>query len=119
MLRVIFVKVPEEVLVERVAGRLICRKCGKVYHKAFNPPPSPTVCDAGGQCDLYQRDDDLEDIVMNRIQVYNRQTMPLIEYFEKRGFLTIVDGTQSIDQVSRDILASLSEEVPSPQPGGC
>ncbi|HUF40083.1 MAG TPA: adenylate kinase [Anaerolineales bacterium] len=113
-LQVVFIRVPEPVLVERIAGRVICRKCGKVFHKSFNPPPSPPeVCEAGGEHDLFQREDDRVDIVSNRIRVYNEQTMPLIEFFDQRGYLVVVDGTQEIEMVTAAIMQGLVEDVPS------
>lgn len=109
-LQVVFIKVPEEVLVERITGRLMCRKCGKVYHKIFNPPPEPPVpCEKGGECDFFERDDDEVRIVSNRIRVYNEQTMPLIEFFDRKGLLTVVNGTRSIEEVTADVMKSLLE----------
>ena len=111
-LQVIFVQVPERVLVERITGRIMCRKCGRVYHRVFNPPPSsPIPCDKGGECDFYERDDDEVAIVSNRIRVYNEQTMPLIEFYRKQGRLVIVDGDRGINKVTEDILSSLVEDV--------
>ena len=111
-LQVVFVTVPEEVLLERITGRVMCRKCGKVYHRVFNPPPSPPVpCDKGGECDFYERDDDEVQIVANRIRVYNEQTMPLIEFFEKQDLLTVVRGDRGIELVTEDILKSLIEGI--------
>ncbi len=113
-LQVVFIKVPEPVLVDRIAGRLVCRKCGKVYHKSFNPPPVPPAdCEAGGVHDLFQREDDSVELVLKRIRVYNEQTMPLIEYFGKRGYLVVVDGTLGIEPVTAAILQGLVEDVPS------
>jgi adenylate kinase len=110
-LQVIFIKVPEEVLVDRITGRILCKKCGKVYHKIFNPPPSPPVpCDKGGECEFFTRDDDNVAIVSNRIRVYHAQTMPLVEFFDQRGFLMVVDGTRGIEEVSADILNRLRED---------
>jgi adenylate kinase len=113
-LQVIFIQVPEPVLVDRIAGRLVCRKCGEVYHKSFNPPPEPAApCKAGGTHDLFQREDDSAELVLKRIEVYNEQTMPLIEYFKQRGYLTVVDGSLGIEQVTEAILKGLMENVPS------
>jgi adenylate kinase len=109
-LQVIFIKVPEEVLVDRITGRILCRKCGKVYHKIFNPPPAPPEpCEKGGECDFYTRDDDNAEIVSNRIRVYHAQTMPLVEFFDQRGYLMVVDGTRGIEEVSADILKRLKD----------
>lgn len=110
-LRVVFIKVPEQELVERLSGRILCRKCGRVYHQKFNPPGSPQACEKGGTCDLHQRDDDRVEIVRNRIRVYNEQTIPLLTYFQDRGLLSVVDGTQEIGQVTADLLDAL-EGVP-------
>jgi adenylate kinase len=103
-----FIKVPDEVLVERLAGRWTCRSCGAVYHQKFNPPQQAGVCDECGSHDLYQRDDDKEETVKNRIKVYYRQTMPLIEYYQAAGALIEIDGTQSIERVTVDLLAALA-----------
>lgn len=111
-LQVVFIRVPAEVLVERITGRLMCRKCGKVYHKIFNPPPeTPEPCEKGGTCEFYERDDDEVAIVSNRIRVYNEQTMPLIEYFDQHGLLAVVNGTRSIEEVTADIMKSLLEDA--------
>lgn len=103
-----YIKVPEEVLVERLTGRWTCRSQGHVYHEKFNPPATPGVCDVDGS-ELYQRDDDKAETVINRIRVYLSQTMPLIEYYQQEGVLLEVDGTQPIDQVSQDLLTALSK----------
>lgn len=109
-LQVIFIKVDENVLVERIMGRVVCRKCGKVYHRKYNPPPSPQApCKAGGMHDLEQRKDDEEEIITNRIRVYNNQTAPLIDYFERGAYLTVVDGCLTIEEVSGAILDGLLE----------
>lgn len=111
-LNVIFIKVPEEIIVERISGRVICKDCGQVFHRKFNPPPSPPGnCEFGGQCDFYQRDDDRAEIVSNRILVYHEQTMPLLKFFEKKGLLDVLDGTQAIEDVTRNVLEILSEKT--------
>jgi adenylate kinase len=99
-----YIKVPEDVLIERLTGRWTCRSCGAVYHMVFNPPNVNGVCDQCGSRDLYQREDDKEETVKNRIKVYYKQTMPLIEYYQSKGALVEIDGTKSIEQVTRDLL---------------
>ena len=101
-----YIKVPEEVLIERLAGRWTCRAQGHVFHAKYNPPKQAGVCDVDGS-DLYQREDDKAETVINRIHVYFEQTLPLIEYYRKAGLLREVDGTQSIDLVSAELLAAL------------
>ena len=100
-------EVPDEELVERISGRLMC-KCGASYHKAFNPPEKEGICDACG-AEIYQRADDTADAVQNRLDVYKKQTQPLIEYYDETGILRTIDGTRDIDEVFEDIKAILSE----------
>lgn len=105
-----YIKVPEEVLIERLTGRWTCRAQGHVFHEKHNPPAQPGVCDQDGS-ELYQRDDDKAETVINRIQVYFAQTMPLIEYYQRAGALLEIDGAQSIDQVSTELLDRLSARI--------
>ncbi len=102
-----YIRVPEQVLVERLTGRWTCRAQGHVFHQKFNPPQQAGVCDFDGS-ELYQRDDDKAETVTNRIQVYFAQTMPLIDYYRKAGLLIEVDGVKSIENVTADMLAALS-----------
>lgn len=102
-----YIKVPEDVLVERLTGRWTCRAQGHVFHAKFNPPQQAGVCDFDGS-ELYQRDDDKAETVLNRIQVYFKQTMPLIAYYREQGSLREIDGAQPIEKVSEALLAELS-----------
>jgi adenylate kinase len=99
-----YIAVPDEVLVDRVSGRRLCRVCGEAYHVKFNPPKRPGVCDNDGG-ELYQRDDDKPETVRKRLQVYWEQTSPLIDYYRDRGVLVEVDGDQPIDAVAADLRA--------------
>jgi adenylate kinase len=101
-----YINVPENVLIERLTGRWTCRKSGHVFHEKFNPPAQPGVCNIDGS-ELYQRDDDKAETVSNRIQVYLEQTQPLIEYYRQRGVLVEIDGTESIERVTGDLLAAV------------
>lgn len=103
-----YINVPDAVLIERLTGRWTCRTQGHVYHEKFSPPKQAGICDIDGS-ELYQRDDDKAETVMRRIRVYLEQTMPLIQYYQQRGVLLEVDGTQSIEQVSADLLAGLAK----------
>ena len=108
LLRVLFIKVPEEILVERISGRIICEACGQVNHLTFNPPAHELdPCPIGGEHKFYQREDDSSDIVTNRIRIYQNRTMPLLKYFEEEGSLVVVDGTQEISKVTADLVAAL------------
>jgi adenylate kinase len=103
-----YVAVPDEVLVDRVSGRRLCRTCGESYHVKFNPPQQPGVCDKDGG-ELYQRDDDKPETVRKRLKVYWEQTSPLIDHYRDLGVLVEVDGDQSIDAVTEDLRAALAE----------
>lgn len=104
-----YIKVDAEVLVERLSGRWTCRAQGHVFHEKYKPPETPGVCDFDGS-ELYQREDDEAETVKNRIQVYFKQTMPLIEYYRQAGTLVEINGDQPIEQVSQEILGSLKKE---------
>jgi len=101
-----YIHVPAEVLIERLGGRWTCPTCGHVYHEKYNPPQAAGKCDKDGST-LIQREDDKAATVENRIRVYTAQTSPLIEYYRQKGLLAEVDGTQSIEQVSQDILKAI------------
>lgn len=103
------INVPSEVLVERLGGRWTCRAQGHVYHQLYNPPKETGKCDIDGS-ELYQRDDDKPETVANRIRVYLAQTSPLIEYYQKRGLLAEIDGTQEISAVTADLLAAIRKD---------
>ena len=103
-----YISVPADVLIERLGGRWTCPVCGKVYHEKFNPPRTAGVCDVDG-AKLIQRDDDKAETVERRIRVYMDQTSPLIEYYRGKGLLVEVDGTKSIDDVSKEILTAIKK----------
>lgn len=105
-----YIKVPEDVLVERLTGRWTCRAEGHVFHEKFNPPRKAGICDFDGS-ELYQRDDDKAETVIRRIRVYLEQTMPLINYYQERHKLLEIDGTQSIEKVGEDIMDALSAVI--------
>ncbi|MBS4537335.1 adenylate kinase [Clostridium sp. D2Q-11] len=104
--RVINIQVSKDSLVERAVGRRICKDCGATYHIKFNPPTIPGKCDVCGG-ELYQRDDDTEETVSKRIEVYQKQTSPLINYYEEKDILANIDGQQDIDKVFDDIVKVL------------
>jgi adenylate kinase len=100
----ILVDVPDEELVARLSGRRTCRNsaCGSMYHVMFNKPKQEGVCDKCGS-ELYQRDDDQEATIRERLSVYNTQTAPLIDFYEKKGLLRRVKGVGPIDQIFASI----------------
>lgn len=103
---VVSMTVDKEELLQRITGRRTCKGCGKGYHVAFDPPSVPSVCDdCGGE--LFQRDDDHEDTMRKRLDVYELQTSPLVEYYGKAALLRTVDGVGSIDGIQQQILSIL------------
>ncbi len=97
---------PEE-LVKRSAGRRVCPKCESVYHVVSNPPRKPGVCDKCGTA-LVTRPDDREDVVRTRIETYERQTAPLIQYYKERGLLREVYASGVIEEISERVREALS-----------
>ena len=105
--RVLNIHVPAEDLIERAVGRRICKTCGATYHVKFNPTKVEGKCDnCGGE--LYQRKDDNEATMKNRLEVYEASTRPLIDYYAKAGLYTQIDGRQPIDKVTDDLVHVLS-----------
>ncbi|MFZ0445218.1 MAG: adenylate kinase [Bacillus sp. (in: firmicutes)] len=108
---VINIDVDKEILMERLTGRRICKSCGSTYHLIFNPSAVEGVCDrCGGES--YQRTDDNAETVQNRLEVNQKQTMPLLDFYESRGYLRIVNGQQDIRKVFDNLdqlLGSLHE----------
>jgi adenylate kinase len=100
------VDVDKDVLMKRLTGRRTCKGCQQMYNIHFTPPRKENVCDkCGGE--LYQRDDDKEDTIKNRLDVYEAQTAPLIEYYRKKGILKSVPGIGDIDEIFNKIVAIL------------
>ena len=105
--KAVSVAVPNEELIKRLSGRWICRGCQAPFHMVDAPPKESGKCDhCGGE--LYQRDDDNEETVSNRLNVYMNQTAPLIDYYRKQDKLLEVDGNQSVDAVSKEMLSALA-----------
>jgi adenylate kinase len=99
---VINIQVDKEVLMERLTGRRICKNCGATYHLVFNPPSKEGVCDrCGGE--LYQREDDNAETVQNRLDVNIKQTQPLLDFYQDKGYLVNIDGQRDINDVFSEI----------------
>jgi adenylate kinase len=107
---VLDVQVPRDELISRVTGRRLCRACGASYHIKFAPPAVDGVCDkCGGE--LYQRDDDTEATAGKRLEVYDAQTKPLIEYYRNKGLLAGIDGNQPIDAVTAALKEAIEQNL--------
>jgi adenylate kinase len=104
---VISIEVDKGELIKRLTGRRTCRQCGRGYHVIFDPPLNKDLCDKC-QGELYQRDDDNEDTVRNRLDVYDSQTFPLIQYYKEKTLLRSIDGQGSIQQIFDRIAKVLS-----------
>jgi adenylate kinase len=110
----VYVDVPMDVLVDRLAGRWLCRVCQASYHEIFNPPTAPGKCDLDGG-ELYQRSDDRREVVSRRVEVYLRDTLPVVEHYDKLGLLRRIDGNQPIEAVRAELAAAVQarEAVPA------
>lgn len=106
---VIEFRVDDERLVERIAGRFTCAKCGEGYHDLFKQPKKPGICDKCGSIQFKRRADDNPETVRSRLAAYHVQTEPLTDYYAKQGNLAVVDGMAGIDEVARQIDAALQK----------
>ena len=106
---VFYIYVPEDLLVKRLVLRRTCPNCGAMYHLEYNPPKKDNICDKCGT-PLIQRDDDKEDVVRNRLAVYNEKTAVLLDYYRNRGILYKIDGNRSIDEVLQSIVQVIGEQ---------
>jgi adenylate kinase len=99
---VVNINVDKDALMDRLTGRRICKNCGATYHLIFNPPAKQGICD---KCsgELYQRDDDNEKTVSNRLEVNMKQSKPLLEFYSEKGYLVNIDGQKHINEVYGDI----------------
>ena len=112
--KAVAVIVPDEEIVKRISGRRTCAKCNAMYHVAFEPPAKPGVCDkCGGE--LYQREDDAEETVRERLKVFAEATRPLLDYYGRQGVLAQVDGVGPTDEVEKRILSAVNGVAPPPK----
>ncbi|EOT38939.1 adenylate kinase [Enterococcus dispar] len=100
---VVEIHVPSEILVERLAGRYMCRNCGATYHKIFNPTKVEGTCDRCGGHEFYQREDDKPETVKNRLAVNIKSSEPILSYYKDQGLLQSIDGDRDIDAVFADV----------------
>jgi len=103
-----FITAAPDILIARLSGRWTCRANGHIFHQEFNPPKEDGKCDFDGS-ELYQRDDDKVETVKRRIDVYLAQTSPLITYYRENDMLVEIDGTQSIEKVTEDLLSAVKK----------
>lgn len=107
---ILLLDVPDEIIIERLSARRICKKCGEVYNIRFLKPRKEGICDkCGGE--LYQRSDDNPEVIKNRLQVYKDQTEPLIAYYKKKKIPFVVSGTKSLDAPPDPMVAKMLEDL--------
>jgi adenylate kinase len=109
---VLYITAPVDYLIDRLAGRWICKALGHAFHEHFNQPREKGICDIDGS-ELYQREDDKAETVLKRIEVYENQTAPLIQYYQERGLLIEINGIAAIEEVSMQVMSVLQKEKSS------
>ncbi len=105
---VIELKVDDKILIDRIAGRFSCSKCGAGYHDSFKQPKTKGICDQCGATEFTRREDDKAETVAKRLESYHRQTAPLLPYYQRQSVLKSVDGMADIGEVKRQIAALLA-----------
>jgi adenylate kinase len=108
--RVLYLKVPEEELIGRLSGRLVCPTCNRTFHPQHNPPGEGKRCPFDGT-ELYQRDDDSEETARRRIGVYLESTVPVLNFYRSRGLVSEIDGEGSIDEIKARIMQAVDAET--------
>ena len=110
--RVVYIRVPLDLLVSRLSGRLTCPKCGHTYHMELNPPRDDTLCDRDGT-ELVMREDDKPETARKRISVYIEQTLPVLRHYRAKGVVSNVDGEGEIEEVRDRIFQAIEQGVPA------
>lgn len=106
----LLIDVPKEFILERMTGRRVCKYCGASYHVKHNPTIVPGKCDICGN-DTMQRKDDTEETVKERLEVYDNETRPLMDYYKNKNLLAVVDGTKAINEVFESICNVLGSDI--------
>jgi adenylate kinase len=109
--RVFLINVSDSAIVDRMSGRRVCKN-GHTWHLKYSPPKDETICDTCGS-ELFQRDDDREETVKSRLEIYHRETDKIIEFYKSRGMLSEIDGEKNIQEVYRQIVKRLVDDLRS------
>ena len=104
--KVLHLKVDNDTVIKRISGRLTCRDCAEMYHIESKPPKQTKVCDVCGG-ELYKRDDETEEAIKNRLAIFEKETIPTIEFFRDKGMLTEIEGVGDISQITSTIFKEL------------
>jgi adenylate kinase len=107
---VVFVDVPDEVIIKRMTGRRVCPKCGAMYHILHSPPTIEGMCNKERER-LVIRKDDNKETVMNRLEVFHKLTAPIIQYYEKQDLLFRVNGTKEINEITKEITGKIAANI--------
>jgi len=110
--RVVAITVSDDEIVKRISGRRTCRNCGAMFHEIYDPPRNMNICNACNG-ELYQREDDAEDTVRARLEVYAASTRPLLEHYERQGLLVQIEGIGQPQEIERNILAAIGAAEPA------
>ena len=105
--KVISLEIDEKEVLNRLSSRRVCEKCGKEYNVVSLPPKTPNICNICGS-KLVQREDDKEEIIKKRLEIYWKQTSPLTDYYKKKGIIMTIDGKGSIPEVSNRLFNTIS-----------
>jgi adenylate kinase len=108
--RVVAITAPDEELIKRISGRRTCRDCGAMFHVIYDPPRNMNLCNSCNG-ELYQRDDDAEDTVRMRLQVYSASTRPLLEHYQRLGLLAPIDGVGRVEEIGKRITEALGRDA--------
>ncbi len=114
--RTLSLEVPDEKLVERASGRLLCKGCNHIHHATFSPPKTEGVCDACGG-ELYRRKDDDAEVVKQRLVVFHKETQPMIDFYREQGSLETINGANSPDEVFAALIALLDAQSSTEEAG--
>ena len=105
--KVVYFDIADDVLIDRLTGRFMCSDCGAVYHKHHNSPQQHGVCDFCGSQEFHVRNDDKEEVIAGRLEVYHAETEPLVSYYDAQGVLFRLDATQSVDGIKKTLLKNI------------
>ena len=105
--RVIYLVVDNETIINRLGGRIICNQCGSMYHKFSRPPKEENICDNCGGI-LFQREDDKKEVIKKRLQIYEEQTLPIIDYYKSVNILTKINAEGTVEYINTAIFKELN-----------
>jgi len=103
----VLLDVPEEISLERLGGRRQCKSCGAIFHLKYIPPKQEGICDKDGG-DLYQRDDDKDEAIKERLAIYRSETLPIADFYKAKNVLNVIDGSGAVDEIAEKVKEALA-----------